>query len=107
MTVCTLVLGAIVCTSTDRRPTPTEAIRILRASVEPYKAPPRWPSGPTVAMTGSPSSKDWPAPLPDRRLDGTSLATPPAVYGVPYRHYGFYTPTYGGIQHQVRIPRKR
>lgn len=85
MTTCALLLGIITCTSTAQRPTPADAVRILTASSPPYVyvlPAPRY--GPVVAATGSRSGAgpwDWPEPTYARRLDGTLLTMPPAVYG--------------------------
>lgn len=65
--------------------TPTEAAAIL--APHQYVAPPTCTrcDGPYFASTGSKGATsgpwDWPEPMPARRLDGTLLMDPPAVYG--------------------------
>jgi hypothetical protein len=61
--------------------TPAEAAAIL--APHQYVAPPVCTrcDGPYFASTGAKGPLDWPEPAPARRLDGSLLTDPPAVYG--------------------------
>jgi hypothetical protein len=96
-TLCRIVLTVVTCTVNPATPVPSpaEAAAILVASLGPSRVPP--PPFPRGFVDVLPYDRNWPftgtfAPtwLPtDRRLDGTSLFDPPALYGLPFGVFGY------------------
>lgn len=77
-------------TWTGPRLTPAEAAAVLAncgSCLSNVAARPALPEGPRVVVVGSrPGALGWldfPPERPARRLDGTLLSDPPAVYGLP------------------------
>jgi hypothetical protein len=84
---CTIIAAVVTCTGLVAPPSSAEALRILTTSIRPYEAPPPVEPRPQVVVI----ERRVPAQEPARRLDGTRVDDPPAVYGLP-----FFWPSYVG-----------
>lgn len=85
--MCAVLIVAAVVTVTC--PQPLTASRAAAAAiVAPHQfVAPRPADGPLVVVVGSPAATGpwgWPAPLPERRLDGRRWMDPDVIYGQPW-----------------------
>lgn len=70
---------------------PAEAARVMQGpamqSNVTHRLAPLPAAGPSVVVKGTPGSNSWmpfPPPTEQKRLDGTPISQPPAVYGPPF-----------------------
>lgn len=82
---CTIIAALVSCVGIGGpRPSPEAAVAALKGTVAPYVYVEPAPRGPVFVVIGrEPSAGPWafPAPAPERRLDGTLASRPPVVYG--------------------------
>ena len=94
-TLCRIVLAVVTCTADPEtpKPSPAEAVEILRASGTRFfipDAPKPWEAYNPYDDESPFNTSFTPTwPQTERRLDGTSIYDPPIVYGaVPFYRYG-------------------
>ena len=105
-TLCRIVLAVVTCTADPEtpKPSPAEAVEILRASGTRFfipDAPKPWEA--YYPYDASPFNTSFPPTWSqtERRLDGTSIYDPPIVYGaVPFYRYG----RHGSSRANVVVP---